>query len=151
MVDRVALAGHRDLGLTEAHIRGALAVLEAIGFVERVEVAGSAYHRTAVGSQRKPVQWRFGVEYLPAFSAANEREQRARGARSPAHRPPPAAAIRPPAANVVTPRAILPSQVARIDSPALASLYSGEQVRPEPNPGREAALARLGQGLGLAG
>ncbi len=83
-VDRAALADHPELGLTEARVRGALAVLEAIGFVERVDVVGSAYRATENGLRRKPVQWRFGPDYMPVFLAANRRAQRARGAGSPA-------------------------------------------------------------------
>jgi hypothetical protein len=148
-VDRIALADHAELRLTEARIRGALAVLEEVGLVERVEVPGSAYKATEHGLHRKPIQWRFGVEYLPAFSAANDRAQRARGAPAPARRPiaPPA----PPRAPVAVPapsRAIPPAPLAKIDSPALAALYSGDRSRAEADSPLEAALERLRRGVG---
>jgi hypothetical protein len=148
-VDRIALADHPELRLTEARIRGALAVLEEVGFLERVEVAGSAYKATEHGLHRKPIQWRFGVEYLPAFSAANNRAQRARGAPAPARRPiaPPA----PPRAPVAVPapsRAIPPAPLARIHSPLGVSFHSGERNRAEADSPLEAALERLRRGVG---
>ncbi|ACA15672.1 hypothetical protein M446_1146 [Methylobacterium sp. 4-46] len=150
-VDRVALADHPELGLTEARVRGALAVLEEIGFVERVEVAGSAYRATEHGLRRKPVQWRFGPDYMPVFLAANRRAQRARGAGSPARRPiMPPALPRPSAATPTKPerpppRTPAPSapQLARRDHPAEASFLIGEKGSAEAASGLEAALERL--------
>lgn len=149
-VDRVALANHPELRLSEARIRGALEALEAIGFVERIEVTGSAYKPTEHGLRRKPVQWRLGVEYLPAFSAANARAQRARGAASPARRPiTPTVAIRPPQSNVAPRRGMPEPLVARIDTPALASFHSGDRNRAGAASPLEAAIERLRRGIGL--
>lgn len=78
-VDRRALADHAELELSEARVRGALKVLEEIGFLNRgIEPPGSAYRATPDGLQRKPVLWGFGPEYGPLFAAANERAARAR-------------------------------------------------------------------------
>ncbi len=71
-VDRRALAGHEALGLTEARVRGALAVLVEIGFLARYEPdAGKRYQRTEGGLQRRAILHRFGEEYAVAFTAAN--------------------------------------------------------------------------------
>lgn len=149
-VDRVALADHPELKLSEARIRGALEALEAVGFLERVEVKGSAYQATEHGLRRKPVQWRLGVEYLAGFTAANARAKAARGAPAPTRRP----TARPEpqrlsAANVVASKAIPQPPVARIQSSAVASFYSGEQNRAEPTSPLEAAIERLRRGVGL--
>src|SRR4051812_18757403 len=53
-VDRRAMAISHSLGLTEAKVRGALRVLVASGFLERVVMPGSAYKRTVDGPHRKP-------------------------------------------------------------------------------------------------
>lgn len=87
-VDRRALTDHANLGLTEGQVRGALRVLETIGFIEREFVAGSRlYQRTATGPHRRPITFRFGREFSPAFREANARAQAARGTPSPARRP----------------------------------------------------------------
>ena len=81
-VDRRALADRDDLGLTESRIRGALRVLEEIGFLNRgIPPAGSAYKPTPEGLHRKPITFGFGSEYGPLFAAANARAERARARR----------------------------------------------------------------------
>jgi hypothetical protein len=71
-VDRRALADHRELGLTESQVRGAIRTLEAVGFLDRViPESGSRYRPTEAGLQRKPVLFRFGTEFLAAFTVAN--------------------------------------------------------------------------------
>nr|WP_246102775.1 helix-turn-helix domain-containing protein [Methylobacterium terricola] len=90
-VDRRALAGHEALGLSEARVRGALAVLVEVGFLARYEPdPGKRYQRTEGGLQRRAILHRFGEEYAVAFTAANARAQAARGAPAPARRPNPA-------------------------------------------------------------
>lgn len=111
-VDRRALARHPALGLTEDRIRGAIATLERIGFITR-EVAppGRRYQRTADGLQRRPLAFRFGLDVMPDFLAANTRRKAARqrptaarDARSPVRRPSiPSPALRP---SLVFPAAI---------------------------------------------
>src|SRR5215204_6179430 len=55
-IDRRALCGHRDLGLTEARVRGAIAALEAVGYLERiVPEPGRRYQRTPEGLHRQPL------------------------------------------------------------------------------------------------
>jgi hypothetical protein len=104
-VDRRALAQHEALGLSEARIRGALAVLVEIGFLARYEPeVGKKYQRTATGLQCKPVLHRFGEEYAVAFGKANARTQEARGASALARRPiPRPEPQRAPAVNLVPP------------------------------------------------
>jgi hypothetical protein len=72
-IDRRALANRSDLGLTEARIRGAIRVLEAIGFLTRKAAPGSSYRPTAQGLRRKPILYEFGRDYLPGFLKANRR------------------------------------------------------------------------------
>src|SRR5215216_4753915 len=48
-IDRRALADHPDLGLTEARVRGAIRVLEEIGFLARALTSGSDYKATPDG------------------------------------------------------------------------------------------------------
>jgi hypothetical protein len=77
-IDRRALAGHRDLGLTEARVRGAIKTLEEIGYLARFVISGSSYRATEDGLRRKPVPFQFGTDYMPAFIAANRRAAAAR-------------------------------------------------------------------------
>src|SRR4051794_28834715 len=72
-IDRRALANRSDLGLTEARIRGAIRVLEQIGFLTRKTTRGSSYRPTAHGLRRKPILYEFGSDYLPGFLKANRR------------------------------------------------------------------------------
>jgi hypothetical protein len=53
-IDRRALAGREDLGLTEAQVRGAIRVLEEIGFLARFVTSGSRYRRTFL---HPPCRW----------------------------------------------------------------------------------------------
>src|SRR4051812_38536021 len=86
-IDRRAIAGRDDLGLSEGRVRGAIAALEAIGFLDRQEpAAGKRYQRTEEGLHRRPMLFRFGEEYGVAFAKANARAQAARGAPAPARR-----------------------------------------------------------------
>src|SRR5687767_9933597 len=85
-IDRRALASHRDLGLTEARVRGAIRVLEEIGFLARFVTSGSRYKATEDGLHRKPIPFQFGSNYAPLFIAANNRAQAARGRREGARR-----------------------------------------------------------------
>ena len=65
-IDRRALAGHRELGLTEARVRGAIRVLEEVGFLARFVTSGSRYKATEEGLRRKPIPFQFGSDYAPA-------------------------------------------------------------------------------------
>jgi hypothetical protein len=150
-IDRRALADHAALNLSEARVRGAIAVLTEIGFLDREEPeAGRRYQRTEGGLQRRAMLFRFGSDYGQAFAAANARAQRARGAPAPARRPiAPPAPQRPPVSLPAPSRAMPAAQVAHKQSSGRAVLIMGEKVRPEPDSPLEAALARLGRGLGL--
>src|SRR4051795_6091482 len=95
-IDRRELAGHAALGLTEARVRGAIKVLEEVGFLDRALASGSTHRPTPNGLHRKPVLFMFGAEYGPLFSAANRRAAAARERRSGARRgPTPAKPLRP--------------------------------------------------------
>src|ERR687889_1932848 len=78
-IDRRALADREDLGLTEGEVRGAIKVLEAVGFLDRWQTTGSRYKATANGLRRKPIPYTFGAEFMPMFVAANARAMAARG------------------------------------------------------------------------
>ena len=76
-IDRRALCGHRDLPLTEARVRGAIAALEEVGFLERiVPEPGRRYQPTADGLHRRPLAFHFGAEFRALFEAANKRPRR---------------------------------------------------------------------------
>src|SRR3954451_21231912 len=97
-IDRRAIAGRDDLGLSEARVRGAIAALEAIGFLDRVEpVAGKRYQRTEEGVRRRPILSRFGWDCGTEFGKPNPRAAAARRPRARARRPTaPPAPLRPP-------------------------------------------------------
>jgi hypothetical protein len=152
-VDRRALAEHEALGLSEARVRGALAVLVEVGFLARYEPeAGKKYQRTEGGLQRRAILHRFGEEYAVAFTAANARAQAARGAPAPSRRSVPS---RPqpqqvPAPNAVAPRAMSTPQVAQKQSLGGSRVIMGERDQRNPTAvceGLEAALERLRRGV----
>ncbi|GJD96985.1 hypothetical protein OCOJLMKI_4213 [Methylobacterium iners] len=146
MIDRRALAGHASLGLSEARVRGAIATLEEVAFLDREEpLAGKRYRRTDEGLHRRPIPFRFGSEYGAAFAKANGRALEARSGHLASRWPlSPAAAIRPSAA-VLSEKI----KVAQIQIPGGSLLDMGDQPRGEPESALEAALARLKAGLGL--
>lgn len=138
-VDRRALAGHAALGLSEDRIRGALATLEAVGFLERIEPEpGRRYQRTAEGLHRKPIPFRFGPDYGPTFARANARAQAARQREAGSRRPPAASSLpQPPRPRPVAPSAPLP----QIHYGSRLKMDLGEEVDTPDTP-LEAALAR---------
>ncbi len=153
-VDRRALAGHEALGLTEARVRGALAVLVEVGFLARYEPdPGKKYQRTEGGLQRRAILHRFGEEYAVAFGKANAAAQAARGAPAPARRPiPRPEAERAPAPRVAAPRPMPSTEVAQKQTSPERGMIMGEEDRLKSQPqceGLEAALARLRRGMGL--
>ena len=85
-IDRRELADHAALGLTEARVRGAIKVLEEVGFLDRAVRSGSTHQPTPDGLHRKPVLFMFGSEYGPLFNAANRRAAAARDRRSRSRR-----------------------------------------------------------------
>ena len=148
-IDRRALAAHAQLGLTEAQVRGALRVLEAVGFLARaIPPKGNGYQRTAEGLHRRPILFVFGSDYGSAFAAANRRARAARERRQGERRPvTPSTAPRPSMA----PPAARPLNSPRVKSEAEPSVLMGEIARqPEPNALNqplEAALDRLLWGI----
>lgn len=142
-VDRVALAAHGDLDLSEARVRGALAVLERVGFLERIEAPGSAYRATEHGLRRRPVLWRIGAAFAVLFQKANTAALAARGAGSTARRPVTSpAAPRPSAGLLAASKTMTAPLLARKESP-VGNVSSGEQNPAGSETGLEAALARL--------
>jgi hypothetical protein len=77
-VDRRALCLSEALGLSEDRIRGALKTLETIGFLDRVEQQGSRYKATEDGLHRKPIFFRFALDYRGLFEVANKAYRRAK-------------------------------------------------------------------------
>lgn len=143
-IDRRALADHAVLSLSEARVRGALATLEAVGFIDRdVVPSGSRYRPTEHGLHRKPVLWRFGADYREALAKANSRAQASRTS-SPSSRRLIVSTLAPKMAlpQPKTP----PAQVAQRQIPAIAVLM-GEQPPASPS-GLDAALERLGRAIG---
>jgi DNA-binding transcriptional ArsR family regulator len=144
-VDRRALKDQGDLDLTEARVRGAIRVLEEIGFLDREEVGkGSRYRPTVDGLHRKPIEFRLGLEYRTAFEAANKRAAAARGGGSKGKQ-----SIMPPE---TVRRFLEPAISPKYKTSVSPRIYLGEVKTkvPEaapPNPKLEAALARLLQGI----
>lgn len=149
-IDRRAIAGREDLGLSEARVRGALAVLVEIGFLARYEPdPGKRYQRTESGLQRRPILFRFGEEYGVAFSKANDRAQAARGAGTPARRPTPRPEPAcPVTASVAANRPMRSPQLAQNQISGGNLVIMGESREPESSSPLEAALERLRQGVG---
>ncbi len=157
-IDRRALADRADLGLTEAQVRGAIGTLNAVGFLDRAAMpTGSRYKATASGLHRRPILWQFGADYVPLFTAANTRAKAiraARQARSSAQRSRtfPVA----PRSPVEPPETCLPKSPKSKSSPdrevLMGDLRKGcrglrEASPAPPDPGLEAALARLGAAI----
>jgi hypothetical protein len=152
VIDRRELADREDLGLSEAKVRGAIRVLEEIGFLDRAVSSGSKYKATEDGLRRKPIRFEFGAEYAPAFIKANGRAAAARGGHSRDRR-----AITP--TRAARPSATFP-EAQKINSPKCKSeavlsvnlgdlrKKSGLPPKPfDPDPKLEAALDRLLQGI----
>ncbi|TGD93722.1 hypothetical protein EU555_33070 [Methylobacterium nonmethylotrophicum] len=157
-IDRRALAEHEGLGLTEARVRGALAVLVEVGFLARYEPdPGKRYQRTEGGLQRRAILHRFGEEYGVEFGKANARAQAARGAPALARRPiPRPEPQRAPAANLAAPLrpAILPERPRTVSASQLAQKQNspGRGVVMGEDRGASAledAIERLRRGIGL--
>ena len=73
-IDRRALVDHAALDLTEARVRGAIATLEAVGFLDRADDR-RRYQATADGLHRRPILFQFGPDTVRGFEAANRRAQ----------------------------------------------------------------------------
>ncbi len=143
-IDRRALADRDDLGLTEGQIRGAMRVLEEVGFLNRGEPpAGSAYKATPDGLQRKPILYGFGADYGPAFAVANARADRARG--------------RAVERRSITSSPNLPKDKASSERWVFMGKSEGAAERQrvarpvETNPALESALRKLGEAGGFVG
>lgn len=154
-VDRRALCQAEALGLSEDRIRGALKTLEAIGFLDRVERQGSRYKATEDGLHRKPIFFRFALDYRGLFEVANNAYRKAKERLAALRQ-----AIMPQTKERASmaspePRAKLP----QIQSPSVSVVHLGEQEKEsgippkafEPNTNLEAALDRLKRAIGIAG
>ena len=72
-LDRRVLAAHPALGLSEARVRGALAALVALGFLEAEEAApGRRYQRTVEGLHRRAVLYRVAPSRFGSGSGSEE-------------------------------------------------------------------------------
>lgn len=157
-VDRRELADRPDLGLTEDKVRGAIRVLEEIGFLDRVVVSGSHYKATEDGLRRKPILFMFGSDYAPAFIAANRRAAAARGGHSGERREIAVSAARRP--STALPVGLAPKSPKNRNE-AESSVLMGEVrtgkpigLPPKafvPDPKLEAALENLKRAIGKAG
>src|SRR3954449_12045730 len=78
VIDRRALAQVTALDLTEARVRGAIRVLEEVGYIDRAVTRGSPYQPTPEGLRRKPVEFQFGAAWVPLLVGANRRAAAAR-------------------------------------------------------------------------
>jgi hypothetical protein len=151
-IDRCALADRPDLGLTEGRIRGAIRVLEEVGFIDRaIPPSGSRYRATEHGLRRKAILFTFGGDYAPLFLAANRRVAAARGGRSGERRPLiPSNSQRPSTALPVARPPKLPENKSEADQPVLIGKFEKIGLPAsafDPDPKLEAALARLEEGF----
>jgi hypothetical protein len=152
-IDRRELAGREDLGLTEAKVRGAIRVLEEIGFLDRaIPLSGSRYKATEDGLHRKPILFVFGSEYAPAFNRANSRAAAARGGHLGERRPiSPASTARLSLAASVDRLTNSPKSKSEAEKTVLMGDLRNESGIPpkasEPNLKLEAALARFEEGF----
>jgi hypothetical protein len=153
-IDRRELAGREDLGLTEAKVRGAIRVLEEIGFLDRALASGSKYKPTEDGLHRKPIRYVFGSEYTPLFLAANKRAERARGGHSRDRRPVPLQNASRLSTSVFGASELKCPKSKSVADPQvyLGHLRTGKPIgippKPyEPDPKLESALDRLLQGI----
>jgi hypothetical protein len=152
-IDRRALADHRELGLTEARVRGAIRVLEAVGFLARFVTSGSHYKATADGLRRKPIPFVFGSDYAPLFIAANNRATAARSRQEGARRIQTPDSARGPSVGSLEARAISPKSKSEANPPVLmGEIAKGSGLPPqasEPDANLEAALEQLRQAGGF--
>ncbi len=150
-IDRRELADRPDLGLTEDRVRGAIRVLEEIGFLDRSVASGSRYKATEDGLRRKPILFTFGPEYAPAFIAANRRAAAAHGGHPGERRPlTPSSSPRPSAVFPVAQPLKSPKSKSEAESSVLMGEVRKSGLPPsasESNPKLEAALDRLLQGI----
>ena len=161
-LDRRVLAAHPALGLSEARVRGALAALVALGFLEAEEAApGRRYQRTVEGLHRRAVLYRVAPAYAELFTAANRTPRRAPGravggGRALAAPPMPAAASRafrsPPETRPLRSPKDTESQKTCIPLGEIKEgLPRASSAVPETrqDSGVEAALRRLGRTMGI--
>jgi hypothetical protein len=150
-IDRRALAGHRELGLTEARVRGAIRVLEEVGFLARFVTSGSRYKATEEGLRRKPIPFQFGSDYFPLFDAANKRAA-ARGRQEGARRTVAPDPARGPSVSSVEARAKSPKDNSEADRKVIMGEMRGSLPprASEPYAPLEAALERLKGAAGIA-
>jgi hypothetical protein len=154
-IDRRALAGHRDLGLTEGRVRGAIRVLEEVGFLDRALSSGSNYKPTEDGLHRKPIPFVFGSQYVPLFIAANRRAAAARERGSQDRRPD--SALRRGGAPVTAAGALSGLNLPKDKNPSERGVIMGKVrigIPPQasvPDANLEAALERLRKAAGIAG
>jgi hypothetical protein len=151
-IDRCALADRPDLGLTEGRIRGAIRVLEEIGFIDQaIPPSGSRYRATEHGLRRKAILFVFGGDYAPLFLAANRRATAARGGRSGERRPLTSSGCQRPSTALLGARPPkLPESKSEADQPVFIGKKEKIGLPPiasEFNPQLEAALDRLLQGI----
>lgn len=131
VIDRRALVGHADLDLTEARIRRAIMVLEAVGFLDRALTSGSTHKATEDGLRRKPIRFVFGSEFGLLFAAANRRARKARGGDQRARRPQTLSAPpRPSAGSWMGSNAKSPKDM----SPTDPLVNLGDIAKPDPIP-----------------
>jgi hypothetical protein len=149
-IDRRALAGHRELGLTEARVRGAIRVLEEVGFLARFVTSGSRYKATEEGLRRKPIPFQFGSDYAPLFIAANARAAAARGRREGARRIQTPDSARRPSAGLLEARANSPKGKGEAERKVIMGEITRRPPAAASDPGLEAALERLRRAAGIA-
>jgi hypothetical protein len=153
-IDRRALAGHLELGLTEGRVRGAIRVLEEVGFLARAVTSGSCYKATEEGLRRKPIPFQFGSDYAPLFIAANTRAAAAQGRRAGARRVVTAESARGPSLASVGPPLKSPKDKSEAEPLVIMGEKRTSDIPPRafvPNANLEAALERLRKAAGIAG
>jgi hypothetical protein len=138
-------------------VRGAIRILQEVGFLDRALVSGSKYQPTEEGLRRKPILFVFGSDYALAFIEANRRARAVRERRSGQRRTitpsnPQRLSTTFPVDRLTNSPKNKSEAVPKVIMGQLSKGYSLPPSASESNPKLEAALERFLQGaIGKAG
>lgn len=156
-IDRRALTDHVALDLSEARVRGAIATLEAVGFLDRADDR-RRYQATEGGLHRRPILFSFGLEALRGFEAANRRafaraqavagSRRAPAGTKDTAQVPPSSCDPRPAQRLSSPKNTFPPEAVFLMGDQQKGSPGRRPASPiEPGSALENALARLAAGV----
>jgi hypothetical protein len=136
-------------------VRGAIRVLEEVGFLDRALSSGSNYKPTEDGLHRKPIPFVFGSQYAPLLIAANRRAAAARGRPEGARRTGTPDSVRRLSAAPARPPLKSPKLKGAPEGEVImGEIVKGSGIPPRasvPDANLETALERLRKAAGIAG